>query len=306
MVRLGHACGHDPRRMLTHGARLRWAMARLGDHGSVYFTYVDETGTDGTSPVTVMAGIVANSERVGRTRAELAQILGNLGEVATGYMTELKSKHLLAGTGAWKNVPGETRRNVVSNLCGWVCDRKHDLALAAIDQQRFEENPFQRHHLRNPWQASAWHIALQMQRAQQSRKGNKGRTVLVFDDNKREAANFSDLVYDPPAWSDDYYCRHPKRQPLDQIVDTPFVVKSHQVGLVQIADIFASLFRRYTELRDYGQPERYAGEHAHVTEWIEMLTPRHLPRSHRWPQRTSSECANWYGSVAPPALLDLR
>ena len=29
------------------------------------------------------------------------------------------------------------------------------------------------------------------------------RTVLVFDDNSREAANFSDLVYAPPAWTDD-------------------------------------------------------------------------------------------------------
>lgn len=272
----------------------------------MYFAYVDETGIDGESPVMVMAGIVADSGRVGRTRAELEGILGNLGEVASGYMSELKSRHLFAGTGAWKNVPGETRRNVVSNLCGWLCDRKHDLALAAIDHQRFEDNPYQRQDLPNPWQAGAWHLALQVQRAHQSKPKNKGRTVLVFDDNKREAANLSDLVYEPPQWSDDFYERKNKQQQLDQIVDTPFVVKSHQVGLVQIADVFASIFRRYAELCDYGQAERYEGEGGHLTEWVEMLSPRLLGRAHRWPQRSKSQCANWYRSVAPPALVALK
>lgn len=272
----------------------------------MYFAYVDETGTDGESPVMVMAGIVADSGRVGRTQTELEAILSNLGEMANGYMRELKSRHLLAGTGAWKNVPGEIRRNVVSNLCGWLCDRKHDLALAAIDYERFEQNPYQRRELPNSWQAGAWHLTLQLQRAHQSKPKNKGRTVLVFDDNKREAANFSDLVYDPPAWSDDYYGRRKKQQQLDQIVDTPFVVKSHQVGLVQIADVFASIFRRYVELCDYDQTERYDGERGHVSGWVETLAPRLLSRAHRLPQRSTSQCANWYSSVAPPSILALR
>jgi hypothetical protein len=272
----------------------------------VYFAYVDETGTDGSSPLTVMAGIVTNGERLGRTQMELDAILTNLGGVATGYLDELKSRHLLAGSGAWKGVPGETRRNVISNLCGWLCDRKHDLALAAVDVQRFEAETFHRSELSNPWQATAWHIALQLQRAHQSKKGNKGRTVLVFDDNKREAANFSELAYSPPTWSDDFYDRKKRQPALDQIIDTPFVVKSHHVGLVQIADVFASIFRRYSELTDYELAEKYQGERAHFEDWVTMLSSRLISRSHRWPQRSKSECAGWYNSVAPRSLLALK
>lgn len=272
----------------------------------MYFAYVDETGTDGSSPLVVMVGIVANGERLGRTQAEIDAILANLGEVAIGYMSELKSKNLLAGTGAWKGVQGETRRNVVTNLCGWLCDRKHDLALAAIDLGEFEARPFRRDQLGNPWQAAAWHIALQLQRAHQVKKGNKGRTVLVFDDNKRETANFSDLVVDPPSWSDDYYGRSKKQQALDQIIDTPFVAKSHHVGLVQIADLFASIFRRYAELSDYGSAERYVGERIHFEEWVQELSSRLVDRAHRWPQRSKSECAIWYGSLAPKSLFSIK
>ena len=272
----------------------------------VYFAYVDETGTDGSSPLTVMVGIVVNGERLGRTQLELGAILDNLGGVASGYLGELKSKNLLAGTGPWKGVPGETRRNVISNLCGWLCDRKHELALAAIDVQQFEAHTFQRGDLSNPWQAAAWHISLQLQRAHQSKKGNKGRTVLVFDDNKREAANFGDLAYDPPAWSDDYYHRGKKQQALDQIIDTPFVVKSHHVGLVQIADVFAAIFRRYSELAEYEMAEKYQGERAHFDDWVSTLSTRLISRSHRWPRRSDSQCANWYTSVAPQSLLSFN
>jgi hypothetical protein len=271
----------------------------------VYFAYVDETGTDGSSPVLAMAGIVVNGERLGRTQTELDAILKNLEGVATGYLGELKSRHLLAGTGAWKGVLGETRRNIVSNLCGWLCDRKHELALAAIDLGRFKAQPFQRSELSNPWQAAAWHIALQLQRAHQSKKGSKRRTVLVFDDNKREAASFSELVYNPPAWSDDFYDRGKKQQALDQIIDTPFVVKSHHVGLVQIVDVFSSVFRRYAELADYGTAEKYQGERAHFEDWVSTLSSRLISRSHRWPKRSKSECASWYNSVAPKSLVSL-
>ena len=59
--------------------------------------------------------------------------------------------------------------------------------------------------------ATAWHIALQLQRAHQPMRKSKGKTILVFDDNKHGIANVADSIYDPPAWTDDYYARGKNR-----------------------------------------------------------------------------------------------
>lgn len=85
-------------------------------------------------------------------------------------------------------------------------------------------------------------------------------------------------------------------------MDTPFVVKSHQVGLVQVAGVF----RRYVELQDFGRTEKCRGESAHFAEWVEILQPRMLGRLHRWAKRSNSECTQWYVDLAPPSLVALN
>jgi len=271
----------------------------------VYFAYVDETGIDGVSPLMVMVGVVVNDERLNRTQGDFAAIFENLGELVIGTLKELKSSDMLAGSGAWRKVDGQKRRNVITNLCEWLCTRKHDLALAAIEHQAHAASAPGTPVLNDVWLAGASHIALQLQRAHQTKAGNKGRTVLVFDDNKRGLSDIADLVYDPPAWTDDYYDRQKKAPALDRLVDTPFAVKSHHVGLVQVADIFAAIFRRHSELADYALKEKYACEQAHVAEWVEQLTPRLLGKQHRWAARTNSDCSAWYSAIAPTTLKAL-
>jgi len=139
---------------------------------------------------------------------------------------------------------------VITNLCEWLCTRKHDLALAAIEHQAHAASARGTPVLNDVWLAGASHIALQLQRAYETKAGNKGRTVLVFNDNKRGLSDIADLVYDPPAWTDDYYDRQKKAPALHRLVDTPFAVKSHHVALVQVADIFAAIFLRHSELAD--------------------------------------------------------
>ncbi len=63
-------------------------------------------------------------------------------------------------------------------------------------------------------------------------------------------------------WTDDYYDRGKKQARLDQIVGTTFSIKSHHAGLVQVADMFAFMFRRYSEMKDFAQPEEWPGERA--------------------------------------------
>jgi len=102
------------------------------------------------------------------------------------------------------------------------------------------------------WLAGASHIALQLQRAHQTKAGNKDRTVLVFDENKRGLADIVDLVFNPPVWTDDYHDRQKKAPALDRLVDTPSRSSPTTLGDVQVADIFAAIFRRHSEVADHG------------------------------------------------------
>lgn len=116
---------------------------------------------------------------------------------------------------------------------------------------------------------------------------------------------FVDLIASPPEWTDDYYGRQRRAPRLDQLIDTPFAVQSHQVGLIQVADIFAAVLRRHAELEDFGHKERYKGEMEHVAAWAGQVAPRLLPLASRWPRRTQSPCADWYSRLAPPSLKKL-
>jgi hypothetical protein len=100
--------------------------------------------------------------------------------------------------------------------------------------------------------------------ANQGRGKNKGNTVLIFDDNKVTADALSDLLWQPPEWTDDYYVKQKKQNRLDQIVDTTFTIRSHHAGLV--ADLFALVFRRYADMKDFGKPEEWEGEQALIEE----------------------------------------
>lgn len=268
----------------------------------VKICYVDETGTDGKSPLVVMVGVIADSQRLHRTRTEFSAVMDQLDEVPASAIRELKSSELYKGNGPWRKVDGDARHALIEELCRWLCDRKHHLALAAVDLKAASALSL---HGLDVWMSAALHIALQVQRRYQSEKGNKGHTFLVFDEHKRLADPLAELLFDPPPWTDDYYQRGPKQEALDQIVDSAFYARSHHVGLVQIADLFAFIFRRYSELRDYGSEPSFEGELDEITAWAEMIAPRLLSRPHRWPKRPKGEAQEWFCAVAPPSLAGL-
>ena len=267
--------------------------------------YVDETGTDGESRVVVMVGIAADTHRLRRTQEELNSFLERLKDIPARYVQELKSTQLYRGRGPWKGVDGTVRRGAIDDLCAWVCERKHRLALAAIDVQKFADHQVTDTKKIDIWEAAALHIALQVQCSSQTKQRNKGNAILVFDDNKMKSDRLAELLYDPPDWTDDYYRRRPRQPRLDQIVDTAFFARSHHIGLVQVADIFAFLFRRYVELQEGASDEYYEGERAHISRWVKQLADRLLNPSHRWPKRPPSDCGKLYLELTPESLLPL-
>ena len=88
-----------------------------------------------------------------------------------------------------------------------------------------------------------FNITLSLQKYFQREKKNKGNIVLVFDNEESEKVRFTDLVLNPPDWTDTYYNRAKKQPKLDQIVDVPHFVDSKDVGLIQLADFICFFFK---------------------------------------------------------------
>jgi len=266
--------------------------------------YVDESGNDANDPCLVMVGIVVDAYRLNRTREEFGEIFDTIQRLFQDNLKELKGAKVIFGRDRWRNVDLETRKHIASSLCDWVVERKHHIVLAAIDRERFKQSDRSRFPEvdDDPWLACSLHIALQLQKNNQGKEKNKGRTFLFIDENKQKADKLSELLFEPPEWTDSYYGRRKNRARLDQLIDSSFAVKSHHAGLVQVADVYALILRRYAELHEYKRSEEWEGEKSLIDEWARTLASRMLPKATRWPERTDAPCCKWYNDIAPKSL----
>jgi hypothetical protein len=230
--------------------------------------YVDESGNNASDPCLVMVGIVVDAYRLNRTREEFKGIFDDMQQQFQESLKEFKGAKMIFGRDRWRKVDPETRQRITRFLCNWVVERKHHIVLAAIDRERFKQSDRSRFPKvgDDPWLACSLHIALQIQKHHQSMKKNKGRTFLFIDENKQGADKLSELLFKPPEWTDPYYGRRKNQARLDQLIDSSFAVKSHHAGLVQVADMYALILRRYAELHEYGYSELWKG--AEITAGI--------------------------------------
>jgi putative DNA methylase len=199
--------------------------------------YVDETGNTAQDPCLVMVGILVDAHRLNRTREEFVGIFDEIQGLFEENLRELKASKMILGRDRWRKVDPEVRKRIAGYLCDWIAERKHYIALSAIDRCKLKNDKTVNvpKVCRDEWLAGGLHIALQLQKANQGTDKNKGHTFLIFDDNKARADALSDLLWQPPEWTDDYYGKQKKQARLDQIVDTTFSIKSHHAGLVQVA-----------------------------------------------------------------------
>lgn len=165
----------------------------LRDHMKI--CYVDESGNSPKDdPCLVMVGILVDAYRLNRTREEFIDIFDEIQSLFEENLRELKGSKMIFGRDRWRKVDPEVRKRIAGYLCNWIADRKHYLALSAIDRGKLKEDktadvPNQ---CRDEWLAGGLHIALQIQKANQGQGKNKGHTVLIFDDNKAKADTLSD------------------------------------------------------------------------------------------------------------------
>lgn len=120
------------------------------------------------------------------------------------------------------------------------------------------------------------------------------------------ADRLNEVLFNPPTWTDLYYQRERKQDSLDQIVDSAFFTKSHHAGMVQVADLFAFVFRRYAELTDYRAEPVCEGELENIEDLIHRLAPSLLPKSQCWIARARSVCGATFADLSPPVCAFCR
>lgn len=269
------------------------------------FCYIDESGT-GSEPYAVMVGVVVDAYRMRLTKAEWDELLTTLSGIVGKTVTEFHTKDFYAGNSPWRGLDGAQRARIIDAIFEWFAERKHHIVYSAIDkeQHRRELSTNRRvTDLGTLWRCLATHIALALQKTHQGKDGNKGHTVLIFDQHDKDQRKFAELLLNPPGWSDSYYDKGKKQDRLDQIIDVPHFVDSSHVGLIQLADCFSYFLRRHLELKDGKATENYSGEAATVQSWIDKAMKRSLPNVSMYPKRNRCDTAQTFWDMAPAALL---
>lgn len=269
--------------------------------------YVDESGDGAGDPFFVMVGILTDAARLNKTVEEFNKKLKRLRSIFPEDLRELKSTKILYGKGAWRQVDPEERKAIFRDFCAWIGERKHDVLLSAIKTEKFKvsKRPENVACVSDQWCAAALNLALQVQIKNQGLAKNKGQTFLLYDDNKQKVSNFCDVLHAPSKAVTDYYGKPAKASAFDQVIDTAFAIKSHHSGIVQVADIYAFVFRRYFELAEGGQTQAWDEESSLIKECIKALSKRLYANTSGLNNTNKTPLANWYRAIAPDTYLDL-
>lgn len=267
------------------------------------FCYVDESGT-GNEPFAVMVGVLVDAHRMKPTKSDWDGLLLNLSNISGRAIDELHTRDFYAGNTPWRNLSGQQRSDIVDAVMRWLGDRKHSIVYSTVEKARwhaqFSTDP-RYADVNTVWRFLGLHLVLAIQKQNQSHRRNKGHTVLIFDNEERERARFTDLIRSPPAWSDSYYGRARRQEQLDQVVDVPYFADSRDVVLLQLADFIAFFLRRHAEL-EAGDVERYVGERAKVDAWAKAALARKVSQAAVYPQRGRCSCADLFHEYAAPCL----
>lgn len=268
------------------------------------FCYIDESGT-GAEPYAVMVGIVVDARRMHKTKSEWLALLQFLSRVIKKPVDEIHTRDFYPGNGIWRGLDGAMRSRVITAAFQWLNERKHSLICSAVDKaayQKCRDDAGLPEGTNTIWKCLGLHLILGLQKAVQGEKNNKGHTLLVFDEEKREELSFANLINNPPKWTDEYYARGTKQDRLDQIIDVPYFADSKHVGLIQMADFAAFFLRRFVEIKTGAVGPKYQGEEQKIDRWISALCQRHVPSSVTYPKKGRTSAHEFFWSLAPECI----
>jgi hypothetical protein len=222
-----------------------------------------------------------------------------------GTPKELKTKVFINGSGGWSKVDPAERKAFLGEVCDLAVECARVFAVS-LSFERFEKaadagykQPFGKSY----WLAAAMFIAALVQQKMQKVRKNKGLTVFICDDNKREMQNLSDGLYESHSWFDPIYQKSKLKQGktvwkdigngerFDHIVNSAFAIKSEHSSLVQVADAVSYVFRRHLELKSV--EEAWEGER----EYFAGLAGKLEPKRERLGRTPGGACIEFYESA---------
>ena len=173
----------------------------------MYLCYVDESGFNGKKcnkdqPVQAMIGIFANVYNYHKSDSEFKKVFEIISR--TIPIKELKAADIYRGRKSWREIDPKTRDRVIDYYINWICKRHHNFIVTAIDNKIFFElKKRNNHHIffndfPYPWILSAFQIALVTQKLNRNKSNNKGKTLLIFDEEDVFADHLCELIHTPP------------------------------------------------------------------------------------------------------------
>ena len=217
---------------------------------------------------------------------------------------ELKTKAFINGSGDWSKVDADERKEFLSKVCGLAADCAKIYAISFSFKDFEKEAPKAPEKLaKSYWLSAAMYIAALVQQKMQREKKNKGLTVFICDDNKREMQNLSDALYEADAWFDPIYQMGRKKsgefiwkdltgdERFSRIINSAFAIKSHQSSLIQVADAVAYIYRRHLELKT--EEEEWDGEQKYYDGLIDKIGSNRQ----RLGRTPGGDCIEFYDAV---------
>ncbi len=280
----------------------------------MYLCYSDESGYCGSrfdpnQPIMVMAGIIPNIYNYHKSDAEFREIFNIINRQIP--LEEIKGEQIYRGRGSWNIVRPKLRDRVIEFYLNWINKRPHKLIISAVDNKKYFEfvknnpnSPFSKI-LTCPYLFSALHIALVVQKKNKAHEKNKGKTLLIFDEQHQYDDLLTDILFNPPDFIDNFISFNPKKDNsrLSQVIDTAFFVKSHHSSMAQVVDIVAFLMRLYLELKYYNSKEAYKDETQKIEAWINSIYPSFIPLNSVYP-KTKLPFLNFINQIKAKGIRD--
>lgn len=272
------------------------------------FAFLDESGK-AQDDVSVIAGVVIDAFRIHSTRREWMVILESMASLAGKQIDEFHMRDVYSGRKEWANAGINNRANAINTVFDWLANKSHPIVfsatLKAAFDPRIESGCDMASVFGSRWVTEAFHIALSINKAHKGMKGNKGKSVLVFDRGSGYEQKLSELLVSPPSWSDSYYAKQEKEERLGEIMDTSFFADSLHAPLIQLADAVAFILRRLADIKDAGLKQRFNGEVENLEKWLKKIEPGIQPAAHRYKKSGRCKCADLFWDLAPPSLRNI-
>jgi Protein of unknown function (DUF3800) len=282
----------------------------------MYFCYVDESGHCGTKfdpnqPVEVLVGVISDATKIHKTNREHSNFLKELLNKHGVEVSELKSAQIFRGRKEWSSIAPDVRKQIFKDLLKWVNNRSCKLIVCPIDSAKYfalkQQDVDLATKLHFPYEAGALNVLLSLQRLKYGSPNNKGKTVVIFDEEGEHDKRLIKLLSDDLSFTDAFtQVEIPKSnkkqnelERLCQIIDIPFFSKSEHSQLIQIADLVAFVVSRYIQLKSFGIAPAFEDELAVIEEFYLGVKDSLVPAAHINPPPKGDPLSTFYHEIRP-------